>query len=189
MKKIVSFALAIMMIAIMSLTAFATTIDKSGNSASIPVVGTYTAGSATSGDSVSVTVEWENMEFTYTGASQGSWNPNSHSYGITAGSWSTNKGTITVKNHSNVAVTATLDWKQNNEITGTINGTFSGNDVKNNVMELVSADNNAYRSAEPDVAPAAPTATAQFGISGDAIDKDYSTLGTITVTIAKKASN
>lgn len=194
MKKIISFALSIMMIATMSVTAFAETITSDNGNASIPVTGTYQSGGTAGEGTISVDVSWSSMEFTYTGASQGTWNPASHTYDNgTNGGWSTNKGTITVKNHSNVAVTATLAWTQNAAITGTITGTFSGDDVKNNVMELVSADNDAYRSTDPNVTPAAPAATAQFGISGDAIDKNYNAeengLGTITVTIAKKASN
>lgn len=177
MKKFFVIALAVAMMMTMAATAFAESIDKDGSNASIAVKGNYAIDS-TAGDSISVTIEWEKMEFTYTAASR---------YGTAAGSWSTDKSTITVKNHSNVAVTVTLAWTQNTDIAGTINGTFSGDDVKNNVMELASADDDAYRSTDPDVVPAAPTVTAQFGISGDAIDKDYATLGTITITIAKKA--
>lgn len=191
MKKFISFTLAVMMIATMSVTAFAAETspmeNKTEGSYSITVNGTYTPAQG-GAEKVSVTVAWENMEFTYDAGSEGTWNEKTHSYDNTvAAKWSDEKGTITVTNHSNVAVTATLAWKQNESITGTITGTFSGSDVENNVLTLESADQEKYRIENADGTYPAPTKTAQFGISGDGIEKTENNLGTITVTIAKKA--
>ena len=116
------------------------------------------------------------MDFTYTGASQGTWNPVTHTYeGATEGGWSNNTPAITVTNHSNVAVNATLGFTAN--VTGVV-GTFteaSGTE-NDNVLELATAEGTEVANA--------PTATANFGISGAAIDANKA-LGTITVTIAK----
>lgn len=202
MKKIISFALAIMMVATMSVTAFAATIDNNNPNASIPVKGTYQSGSGATGEgTISVDVSWSAMEFTYTGASQGEWNPDIHDYKDgTAGSWSTNKGTITVKNHSDVAVTASYEFKATTglNVTGTFYTKGEGDNYtaqKSNEQnfELESAvgktrdDNEATKDQTP-------KKTIYFGITDGSIDKDYNTadgaagLGTITVKIAKKAS-
>ena len=141
----------------------------------IEISGTYTPGAAAD-EIISVDVAWEAMDFTYTGPSQGTWNPVTHTYeGATKGGWSNNTPAITVTNHSNVAVNATLGFTAN--VTGVV-GTFteaSGTE-NDNVLELATAEGTEVANA--------PTATANFGISGAAIDADK-TLGTITVTIAK----
>lgn len=138
----------------------------------IEISGTYTPGTAD--EIISVDVAWEAMDFTYTGASQGTWNPVTHAYeGAIEGGWSDNTPAITVTNHSNVAVNATLSFTAN--VTGVV-GTFtevSGTE-NDNILELATAEGTAVADA--------PTATANFGISGAAIDADK-TLGTITVTI------
>ena len=140
----------------------------------IEISGTYTPGTAD--EIISVDVAWEAMDFTYTGASQGTWNPVTHTYeGATEGGWSNNTPAITVTNHSNVAVNATLGFTAN--VTGVV-GTFteaSGTE-NDNILNLATAEGTTLENA--------PTATANFGISGAAIDADK-TLGTITVTIAK----
>ena len=138
----------------------------------IEISGTYTPGTAD--EIISVDVAWEAMDFTYTGASQGTWNPVTHAYeGAIEGGWSNNTPAITVTNHSNVAVNATLGFTAN--VTGVV-GTFteaSGTE-NDNILNLATAEGTEVANA--------PTATANFGISGAAIDADK-TLGTITVTI------
>ena len=120
------------------------------------------------------------MDFTYTAASQGTWNPATHAYdGATAGGWSDNTPAITVTNHSNVAVNATLGFTA--DVAGVV-GTFteaSGTE-NDNILNLATAEGTEVANA--------PTATANFGISGAAIDADK-TLGTITVSIAKADSS
>ena len=144
----------------------------------IEIVGTYAAGQIAD-EIISVNVAWDAMDFTYTAPSQGTWNPVTHTYdGATAGGWSDNTPAITVTNHSNVAVNATLGFTAN--VTGVV-GTFteaSGTE-NDSVLELATAVGTEVGSA--------PKATANFGISGAAIDADK-TLGTITVTIAKAGS-
>ena len=141
----------------------------------IEISGTYTPGAAAD-EIISVDVAWEAMDFTYTGPSQGTWNPVTHTYeGATKGGWSNNTPAITVTNHSNVAVNATLGFTAN--VTGVV-GTFteaSGTE-NDNILNLATAEGTTLENA--------PTATANFGISGAALDAD-TTLGTITGTIAK----
>ena len=141
----------------------------------ITITGVYQAGTAAD-EKISVDIVWDAMDFTYTAPSQGTWNPATHAYeGATAGGWSDNTPAITVKNHSNVAVNATLGFTA--DVTGVI-GTFTeaSGTANDGVLELATAEGTEVENA--------PTATANFGISGAAIDADKA-LGTITVAIAK----
>ena len=74
----------------------------------IEISGTYTPG-AVADEIISADIAWDAMDFTYTAPSQGTWNPANHTYeGATAGGWSDNTPAITVTNHSNAAINATL---------------------------------------------------------------------------------
>ena len=141
----------------------------------IIVTGVYQAGKAAD-EKISVDLVWDAMDFIYTAPSQGTWNPATHTYeGATEGGWSDNTPAITVKNHSNVALNATLGFTP--DVTGVV-GTFTeaSGTANDNILELATAVDTVVSNA--------PTATANFGISGAAIDADKA-LGTVTVTIAK----
>ena len=175
MKKLFATLLAVAMLASVSVTAFAAETNHGTQDTEITVNGSYVSGAAGS-SVISVDIEWEAMNFTYSATSEGTWNPATHAYdGQTEGGWSDNTPAITVTNHSNVAVNATLGFTA--DVTGVV-GTFteaSGTE-NDNILNLATAEGTEVANA--------PTASANFGISGAAIDADK-TLGTITVTIAK----
>ena len=176
MKKLFATLLAIIMLASMTVTAFASeNTGATPTPTDITVNGSFVSGTA-GAETISADIAWEAMDFTYTGASQGTWNPATHTYdGATEGGWSDNTPAITVTNHSNVAVNATLGFTAS--VTGVV-GTFTeaSGTANDGVLELATAEGTTLENA--------PKATANFGISGAAIDADK-TLGTITVTIAK----
>ena len=78
MKKLFAALLAIIMLASMSVTAFAAE-NTGATPTDITVNGTYTPG-ATADEIISADIAWDAMDFTYTGASQGTWNPVTHAY-------------------------------------------------------------------------------------------------------------
>ena len=173
MKKTLSIILALVLALSLSVTAFAA--ENNGTSSTdITVNGTYIPNTSSADETISVDIVWEAMDFTYTGASQGTWNPATHTYdGATEGGWSDNTPAVTVTNHSNVAVNATLGFTA--DVAGVV-GTFTeaSGTANDGVLELATADGTTVENA--------PTATANFGISGTAIDANQQ-LGTITVTI------
>ena len=173
MKKTLSIILALVLALSLSVTAFAA--ENNGTSSTdITVNGTYIPSTSSADETISVDIVWDAMDFTYTAPSQGTWNPVTHAYeGAIEGGWSDNTPAITVTNHSNAAVNATIGFTAN--VTGVV-GTFteaSGTE-NDNILNLATAEGTEVANA--------PTATANFGISGAAIDADK-TLGTITVTI------
>ena len=95
-------------------TSFTIQSEQSGDgtgSYSAEVKGTYQPGG--SGAVVySVDIAWTDMNFTYTGAGEGTWNPETHQYeGGTEASWTDSNASVTVTNHSNAAVKATASYQ------------------------------------------------------------------------------
>ena len=112
MKKLVSMLAVAALTCTMGTTAFAADQDGvSTGSYPADVKGTYQAGS--SGAVVySVDIAWTDMSFTYTGAGEGTWDPETHQYsGSSEGAWTASDDSITVTNHSNAAVKATAKFE------------------------------------------------------------------------------
>lgn len=89
------------------------------------VYGTYVPGQKA--DTVySVDIEWGDMNFTYTGGNEGTWNPDTHEYeGATEGVWTSEGNTVTVTNHSNAPVGVRVYFKEEVRPFQGIEGTFT----------------------------------------------------------------
>jgi hypothetical protein len=135
----------------------------------------------TTGNIISVDLEWGGMEFVYT-PEQTIWNPDTHEYeevlnedGSSAAGWSVAEGSsnhIAITNHSNVPVEAVLDFASAEG--KNINGYF-----ENRILSCDSAAELAYNSPEK-----APSDSTVFNIIRCEIDEEtQGELGTITVTI------
>ena len=114
------------------------------------------------------------MEFTYNAATQGSWNPSTHSYGEgSQASWTyeTNANVITVKNHSNAGITASFNFVAEEGFG--VEGVFS--DV---AFDLETAEGKTPENP--------PTGTTELTISGglDSGVTNFTKIGTVTVTIS-----
>lgn len=182
MKKFFAFVSALALaLSLAAVPAFAAgdTIDTATGSSSHAVTATYDAGSGGgsgggSGTVVySVNIEWGAMKFTYTAASAGKWDPDTHTYGEdTKASWSSNNtNTVKITNHSNAAVTATLSYSPAAGFES-INGTFD-----KATINLATAENTTLANA--------PTETARLTLTGElaSTTADNTTIGTVTVTL------
>lgn len=216
MKKLFAILLAAAMTATLSVPAFASTIDQdvpagtvANNSStdegsktlaealtdtpaqskgegdySIGVSGTYQTSSTTAKDVISVDIAWAGLHFTY--ADRVVYDPNAHE-DVHKGEWSNNKGSITVKNHSNVEIDAKIAYKSTDS---NVHGYFyeaeaaqTGKTGEQTItLESAEGKRRDDDNAQNDQTP---TGTVYFGIGGAAIAKDDPNLGTITVKIAK----
>ena len=145
MKKLYSLFLAILMIATLAIPVFAgETID---DSATVNVNGIvqYTGSSET--QIVSVDVAWEDMTFTYVEGVHFGWDPENHEYaGAYEGYWENDRADITVTNHSNTEVTATLSYEG---IVETVIGAFTeaSGTMDDGILELATAVDTEVEAA------------------------------------------
>ena len=115
---------------------------------------------------ISVDITWDDMSFEYNDGER-TWDPNKHEYITSGGSWTNEKKTVNVKNHSNTAVKAEFSFASS--LDG-ITGSFD-----NKTLQLETAVGKAVENA--------PAASTNFGISGSKINTDAK-LGTITLNIS-----
>lgn len=175
MKKIFAVILTIALLSFASINTFAASPIKSyGGSDSAEVKGTYKAGSPAA-TVYSVEISWGSMEFTYTDASKGTWNPVDHKYdGVKKAEWSCAEGEnkIEVKNHSNADVKVQLSYTPNSGY-GEITGTFS-----DSTLNLASAEGSQPSNA--------PSLSATLDLDGELSNETpaKTTIGTVTVTLA-----
>ena len=184
MKKILAFALIFaLVLSLGAASAFAAEISTETGTDSADVKGVYAAG-ATTATVYSVEVAWGAMEFTYTAAGQGAWNPATHQTGAGAAAAWTVKATdgdkITVTNHSNDSVTVGFtfakDTTNGNNVTGSF--TIGSSATAGTEFTLATAVSTEVGSA--------PTNFARF-VPGGSIESTVTTdtkIGAITVTLS-----
>lgn len=111
MKKRLAILCTLAMAAGISMNVVAANGLGTGGTDSAEVTGTYQAGQK-AGTVYSVDITWENLEFTYKGADEGTWNPKTHQYdGKAEAGWVDGTGTISVTNHSNTDITASASYQ------------------------------------------------------------------------------
>ena len=175
MKKIFAVLLAALMLMSLSVTAFAAELpaDATDDAKSKDVTAKY-VGATSGGVVYKVDIEWGSMEFTYTAASNGNWDPESHTYtGATEAKWTYTEGANEVKvtNHSNADVTVDIT---NTNVTEGITFTWDKSS-----LSLATADNG-----EEGAAGTPTTDTAKLTVSGDLAASDQKvTIGTVTLTL------
>lgn len=188
MPKILSGALALALVACMGTTAFAagpdanaegTNIDQLNGNETIDVQ--LNADITETEPTYSVNVAWTSMKFTYTGTEDSDWNVGTHKYDTTGtGSWDSQAGTVTVTNHSDVAVGLTGAYKST---TGYENGT-----AKDGVTVTYTDFDQSKLEAATEASASTPgntQDTASIAIAGTPLgDLSAVTAGTITVTIS-----
>lgn len=172
MKKTLSLFLALALMLSLAIPAFAASTNEGGNT-SIEVKAKY-SGSAATPETINVNIEWGAMEFTYNVGGTKTWDAANHAYvDNTTESWSAAGNTVTVTNHSNVPVKATLRFAAA-EAYNTVTGAFDKSE-----LTLATAVDTAVANAPKD--------TAALTLSGTLADTvtQMTQIGTITVAIAK----
>ncbi|MBR5572471.1 MAG: hypothetical protein IKV99_07520 [Oscillospiraceae bacterium] len=130
----------------------------------------------------SVDITWGSMEFTYTAASEGTWNPATHQFdNAVPRQWShaNDANKITVTNHSNAPITAEFAFTPHSSFSNLLSS-FEGD------SQTALTDNKlTLHSAVDSAANAAPFAAAYLELSGDINSPltEKTTCGTVTVTI------
>lgn len=179
MKKILCFIMTVAMLATVSMTALAATIDTSTGSSSAEVKAKY--NSTTPADVYSVDVTWGAMEFDYNAGGQ-KWDTNNHKWvadeAAPAG-WAVknSSNTITLANHSSKAVNASFAFAANTEYTD-LDGSFAYNNAALTSaleLELPQADT----AAKEYVVSFTPNGSIPATHSADT----YAKIGSITITL------
>lgn len=167
MKKLLVLSLAIVMMFAMATTCFAATLNAAGSTTSDVKV-TYNSGSAAPA-TYAVDVAWGDLTFEYAQSAQ-EWDATNHVEKDSGTSdWTQKTATITVTNHSNVAVKSTISYEA-----GTASGTASFTLTDGEVTTLAAATPSNQA-----------TQTATLTASGvPAAGANETTVGTVTVTIA-----
>lgn len=178
-KKLLSCTLAVVLALSVSTTVFATELERQTNS----VYGTYEP-MADAATVYKVDVAWGSMEFTYNAAEIIKiWNPKTHKYDeqkVGEGRWSCGKDAnkVTVTNHSNKALTAT--------VTAKITDADGGISAKVTDETISLAD--ASTGATTDVPGIPSVGAAAIDLAGALTDTtaNNTSIGTVTVTISDK---
>lgn len=192
MKRLVSILSATLLVCSLAFTSLAASSPESPDGPTKSPDGGVVFESVTSNEYIdvqikmteaaavyNVVVEWDTMQFTYTDGR--TWQPSSHTYTGTGGSWSEAK-TVTVTNHSNRPV----------DITGAITDSIS-NDGVTPAISASAASATTLKSADSDgiyaSVPSADKVVYSVSVSGDPTvspDKyaDFTDTGVITITIA-----
>lgn len=165
------------------------TVVENGGQASCDVTGSYVTGED-GGTVYRVDITWGAMEFTYTDVSKDGWDTGTHQYNSVvpaAWSWTDDTNKITVTNHSNTAVDASLAYQNNPgyDITADFyNASISGDSLPGSKLEIASAE-----PEDGNVQGSAKSGDAYLQITGGSITEEDSgqTLGTVTVTISDQA--
>lgn len=174
MRKILSVLTVLAMLFTLSCPAFAeensSTVGQNG-SQNIDVTAKSVVSSTTT-DCYSVDIQWTDMTFTYESSESKTWNASDHSYSSTTTSgWDKTEASITVTNHSNVAVEVIITYTptEGTGVTGTL---------RSNTASLTAGEEGKYDSAA--------SMTAVLTISGTptaAVTADGVKIGSITVTV------
>lgn len=186
MKKAFSMILALTLVLSLSITAFAAEITPTGGT-DHSVTANYVAGQD-GGTVYGVDIFWGSMVFTYTDASKGTWNAETHKYENAAeAAWSCDEGAniIIVTNHSNAGIVVTPSYTAE---TAYSDATMS---FDKTTLTLATADNSEGDNGAGKATTGTITVTASGTLTKDdkTIAENGTTIGQITLTLKDAGNN
>lgn len=174
MKKLIALVLALTLV--LSATAFAATLDNDTKTTTKDVTAKYVAGKKAE-TVYSVGITWEDLSFTYHGLTEGTWDADTHKYtGTITEGWDESKGTITVTNHSNTAITVTPSYKASDDYEA-VSMKFDGLTEDKLIVENADAGVGKTGAAKTGTITVTPYGELPEGTAENTV------IGTITVTI------
>ena len=175
MKKLFASIIASAMVLSMSVTAFAAEGSATGQGAgdkTIDVTAKYDKSTSTE-KVYNVDIEWDSMTFTYTEGGTKVWNPATHTYTTsTSSGWDKTEADITVTNHSNAAVTVSVEYAP-------VDGTGVSGAITNGSATLA-----AGVEGKPDEADKLTATLTISGTPNSTVTEDGVKIGTITIKIS-----
>ena len=168
MKKIFALALVVAMMLAMSVSVFAFDINTNGGNASEDIVVNNTV-TYDPQEVYAVDIEWTTTNFALESAS-GKWDAENHVYldGETTFAAGQNTGEVTVTNHSNVDINATIALSSTDS-----NITFTADEATKEIDEADAGESLGNKTKAP---------KAVFTVTGAVADDYYTTAASITVT-------
>lgn len=174
MKKAFAILLTLALIGTLSVASFAaTTVTDFSNDTAQDLSVSYTDMVLSTTKVYSVDIEWSATAFAYDAGTQGGWNAGNHSYGAAADAdWTVDEITVTVTNHSNDDVNATLT------VSDVAQG-FTVTSDKDGAQDLASGEGLAYAEADDVVFTLTITGTPE---------DDVAKVATATIALAAGAA-
>lgn len=193
MKKTLSIVLALVLVLSLSAFAFAETVSSTGDTEK-NVTANIVAASTSVTHVYSVELNWTDITaLVYNaGTTAYKWNPATLKYEAdaannVAAAWTTNNTsfTITVKNSSDAAITATAAYDDGSDAVVT---TCAFTDSKNSVdCDSAAKDIDNYTNTSAIGAITTGTISGTVTVTGGSIAASGTVVGTITITLAPKA--
>lgn len=109
MKKVFALLLTLALIASLTVATLASTGSAAGQNTSKDLAVDYKEMVSSGSKVYSVDIAWSAVAFAYDAGNQGAWNPDDHTFSTPSDAqWTVDTINVTITNHSNAAVTATV---------------------------------------------------------------------------------
>lgn len=178
MKKILSISLAVLLLFVLCVPAYASstdTITTDGGTSTGAVTGSYEPG-VTGGTVINVEIQWNNLSFTYHGTREAVWDPKTCTYSEPEeAGWNDSNASIVITNRSNTAISAVPEYE------ATEGYEAAGMDFSTDDLHVISAD-TGEGGPQTGTITVTPTGYLPEGTSNQ-------TIGHITVTITQADSS
>lgn len=173
-NKFAAVLIALTLTVTMGTTALAAEITEQNGTENTDILATYNATTLEPDTIYSVDIAWGSLEFTYSTNGIKTWDPVNHKFVVTPGTpeWTCTDGAdkITVTNHSNAGIAATLEYAETNG--SGVSGTFDNSQISLNAPG---------EGTDPSEAPSATAQLTLGGVLPESVDKME--IGSVTVMI------